>query len=99
MDVNQIVNLAVRIVFLIVSAFIVPWFKQKYDESKQRKIIETISKYVTAAEQLYDSTEGATKKAWVQEKLLAAGININLDDIDATIEACVYELHNALKGE
>lgn len=96
MDINEIVVLVLRIIFIVLTVFAVPWFKKKYDGEKQKEIYDKVMKYVMAAEQIYEATEGATKKAWVQEKLLAAGININLDEIDATIESCVLELHNAL---
>lgn len=96
---NEIANLVLKVVFFILIVFIVPIIKRKYSQDQIDSVIQTIHTYVEAAEQVFAIDQGTEKKEWVQKKLLEAGIDINLDIIDAEIEGYVLLLHNMLKGE
>ena len=97
MDVNEIVSLVLKVVCFIVVTLIIPMIKRKYTKDQLEAVNDKIMTYVQAAEQIFGSEQGEVKKQWVRGKLAAHGIDVDLDLIDAEIEACVIMLHNALK--
>ena len=98
MDINQIVSLVLKIVCFILITFVIPLIKKKYDQQQIDGVLDKIETYVEAADQLFGKEQGEEKKQWVRGRLAAHGIDVNLDYIDAEIEACVLMLHNALKS-
>ena len=97
MSVNEIVSLVLKIVCFLLVSFVIPLLKKKYDQSQIDAVLDKIQTYVEAADQIFGKDEGAEKKQWVRGRLAAHGIDVDLDLIDAEIEACVLMLHNALK--
>ena len=63
-----------------------------------RVVVFILIAFIEAAEQVFGKDQGPEKKEWVRGRLAALGIDVDLDVIDAEIEACVLLLHNALKG-
>lgn len=53
---------------------------------------------VRAAEQLYNATDGAEKKAYVLRYLASKGIQFDSDTVDKMIESAVLTLHHELYG-
>ena len=98
MSITEIVTLVLKIVCFILVAFVIPVIKKKYSQQQLEAINDKIQMYVEAAEQIFKADQGAEKKQWVQERLTNAGIDVELEAIDAEIEAAVLILHNALKG-
>lgn len=99
MTITEIVSLVLRVVVFVLIVFIIPLIKRKYSKDQLEAVNETIQTYVEAAEQIFGKDDGEIKKQWVRTKLAAAGIDVDLDVIDAEIEAYVLMLHNALKAE
>ena len=97
MDVNAIISIVLKVVCFILVSFVIPYVKKKYDQQQLEDVNDKIQTYVEAAEQIFGKDEGAEKKQWVRERLAAHGIDVDLDYLDAEIEACVLILHNALK--
>ena len=97
MDVNEIVSLVLKVVCFILVTLIIPMIKRKYSKDQLEAVNDKIMTYVQAAEQIFGSEQGEIKKQWVRGKLAAHGIDVDLDLVDAEIEACVIMLHNALK--
>ena len=97
MDANTIINIVLKVITLICLFVVIPYIKKKYNQQQLEDTNEKILTFVQAAEQLFNDDQGEEKKAWVQEQLNKIGINANVDIINATIEACVLMLHNALK--
>lgn len=105
-DLTQIILAVITLLGAIITKYIVPILKKKLlsEESKlsdnQRMLIGmAIQTAVKAAEQIYNSDEGAKKKAYVQALLRSQGFDVDTATIDAAIEAAVLELHNQLKAE
>ena len=98
MNTNDIISLALRLICFILVSFIIPLIKKKYEQDKINEVMDTIQTYVECAEQIFGSEQGDEKKQWVRGKLATHGIDVDLDFIDAEIEACVLMLHNALKS-
>lgn len=99
MSINEIVSLVLKIVCFICVGFIIPYIKNKYSKQQLDDINEKIQTYVEAAEQIFGKEQGEEKKQWVRSRLAAAGIDVNLDEIDAAIEAFVLLLHAELRKE
>ena len=99
MSINEIVSLVLRVIAIIVMVFVLPYLRKKYGDDKINEVRNKIMTYVEAAEQIFNTDQGVLKKSWVQEKLKAAGIDVNLDIIDAEIESYVLILHNQLKDK
>ena len=99
MTINEIVSLALKVICFVLIVFIVPLIKKKYSQDQLAAVNDTIQTYVEAAEQLFGRDQGVIKKEWVRKKLAEAGIDVDLDVIDAEIEAYVLMLHNALRSE
>lgn len=97
MNINEIITLVLKVICFILVTFIIPLIKKKYDQNKIDDVLDKIQTYVESAEQIFGREQGDLKKQWVRGRLAAHGIDVDLDIIDAEIEACVLMLHNALK--
>ena len=53
---------------------------------------------VSAAEQLFKSTQAEEKKKYVLKYMASKGYDINTEDVENAIEAAVLSLHNELYG-
>ena len=102
-DITQIVIALIGLLSTILTGFAVPWLKSKIDinngkvtENQAYMIKLVINTAVKAAEQLYNSDAGKEKKAYVIDLLKEQGIDVDLPEIDAAIEAAVLELHRQI---
>lgn len=104
-DLTQIIMAVITLLGAVITKYLIPILKKKLlsEESKlsdnQRMLVAmAIQTAVRAAEQIYNSDEGAKKKAYVQAILRSQGFDVDTGAIDAAIEAAVLELHNQLKA-
>lgn len=97
-NITPILQAAISLCIVIVTVVIVPWFKSLVSEQDFSDTLKWIKIAVSAAEQLYDSTKGAEKKAYVLTFLEEHGLTIDETALDTAIEAAVLELHNTLYG-
>lgn len=98
MDYTDIISAVIALISALVSAFLIPWLKQKISADKLKKWQAYVEIAVRAAEQLYTANDGAEKKAYVLEYLAARGIQFDSDTVDKLIEAAVLTLHRELYG-
>ena len=97
MDLTKIIVAIIGLIHAVLVTFIIPVLKNKYSEQQLLKANKIIKTFVYAADQLFTREQGEEKKQWVRDKLVLAGYDVDLDEIDAQIEAYVLELHNQLK--
>lgn len=94
--VYNITELIVRLVVLLIAAFIVPALK-KWLQNKQ--IDSAVQKAVYCVQQLYWNEKGEDRKKvateMAKELLEKVGIEIDAGQLSALIEAAVQELHVA----
>ena len=102
-DMTQIILAVIALISAVLTGFVIPWLKSKIDinngvvsENQAAMIKLIINTAVKAAEQLYNSDEGKEKKAYVINLLKEQGIEVDLPEIDAAIEAAVLELHRQI---
>lgn len=97
-NITEISTLIVKLVFVCLSAFVIPYIENKLGENKFNKALKWVKIAVAAAEQLYDSCDGEAKKQYVIKYLSDKGFKIDVETLDNMIEACVLELHSELYG-
>lgn len=98
-NITPIINAVIALIAALVSAFLIPWLKNKVAADKLTQYKEWVTIAVKAAEQIYTGTgRGEEKKKYVVEFLQAKGFSIDFNSIDNMIEAAVYELSQALEG-
>lgn len=97
-DITEISTLLVKLAFVCIAVFVIPYFKNKLGNDKYSEALKWVMIAVKAAEQLYDSCDGSKKKQHVLDFIESKGFKLNTDILDKMIESCVLELHNELYG-
>ena len=98
MDYTNIITAVITLLTALVSAFLIPWMKERIGAEKLAKWQQYVDIAVRAAEQLYNATDGAEKKAYVLRYLASKGIQFDSDTVDKMIESAVLTLHHELYG-
>ena len=96
MDYTEIIKAVVELLLAIVSAFLIPYIKQRVSAAKLEKLIRYADIAVTAAQQIYTPEEWDVKKQYVRDFLERKGYDVNLTEVDATIEAAVKRVKKEL---
>lgn len=97
--ITKITECVLTVIILFVSAYLVPYLKNKIGTDKMQLLEDFVEATVRAAEQLYKPEEWKLKKDYVthlvSEKANDLGIGLNEAEIDAIIEGIVnYVKHN-----
>ena len=87
LDLTQIIVIIIGILGVVITSFVIPYLKTKLDTASYEKIIAFTKTGVKAAEQLYGSSAGVEKRAYVEKYL--ADHNIKYDR--SVLEAAVNE--------
>jgi hypothetical protein len=94
----QIFMLLISLIGVLLTGLVVPWLKLKIGNEKMKDIEKWVTVAVTAAEQMKVAgllPDGQQKKDYVLEFVKDKGITITDQELDALIEAAVYELNRA----
>ena len=92
-DLTQIIFAVLSLMLSLVSAFLIPYIKEKVTAEQFATIKLWVKVAVQAAEMLYvGSGRGEEKKKYVVEFLNSKGFTLNTEEIDNLIEAAVLEL-------
>ena len=105
-DITSVLEAAITLVLALVTAFLVPWIKEKKNSEKLSKVIKVAEQVVYAAWELDITKEllemGMTKAeyAWLQAKTILAEkkIAINDEELKAYIKSEVAKLR-LLRGD
>ena len=97
MNITPILEAVISLAIALITAFVIPVIKSRYDANKINKVLSTIDILVAAAEQIGANFgfNGDAKKEYVIERLEERGYIID-DNINDYIEAAVISLHNSL---
>ena len=94
-DITPIIQAIIVLIGTIITCVLVPWIRSKTTKEQQEEIKQWVKIAVAAAEQIFvGQGRGEEKKQWVLEFLSKYNLKIDLDAIDAMIEAAVWELKN-----
>ena len=89
-DLTPIVESIITLAVALVTAFLIPYIKTKISEEKYAEIQTWVTVAVEAAEMIYVGTgRGAEKKQYVLEFLAKKGYSLDIDSLEALIEAAV----------
>ena len=84
----------ITIVSLVLTGVVIPYIRQRIGEEKAENLKKWVSVGVKAAEQIYGSNTGQQKKEYVVSFLKSKGINFDVDEVEALIEAEVFKIAN-----
>lgn len=98
MDYTNIITAVITLLTALLTAFFIPWLKERVGAEKLAKWQQYVEIAVRAAEQLYDTAQGKEKKAYVLQYLASKGIQFDSDTVDKMIESAVLMLHSELYG-
>ena len=94
-DITPIVQAIIAFIGAIITCVLIPWIRSKTTKEQQEEIKQWVKIAVAAAEQIFvGQGRGEEKKQWVLEFLSKYNLKVDLDAIDAMIEAAVWELNN-----
>lgn len=96
-DLTEIITVIITLLSALVTSYIIPLISQTLSAAKQEKLLFWVQTAVSAAEQLYGSSTGEEKKAYVVSFLLEKGIVFDIDEVTVLIESEVYKLQTALE--
>lgn len=97
-DITEVVKIVMQLVVTCIIVFVVPYVKSKLSAEELDTALMWIDIAVAAAEQIYSSTQGSEKKAYVIDFIESKGFKIDSSELDKAIEASVLELHDTLYG-
>ena len=94
-DITPIAQAIIVLIGAIITYVLIPWIRSKTTKEQQEEIKQWVKIAVAAAEQIFvGQGRGEEKKQWVLEFLSKYNLKVDLDAIDAMIEAAVWELKN-----
>ena len=105
MDITPILELIIKLVFTLVTLFLIPKIKDflaaKVSESDQKKIIRWVELAVQAAEEAERAglIDKKAKYQYAKSFLEDRGVTFNADTMQALIDSTVWELFNQFKKD
>ena len=105
MDITLILELAVKLIFALITIFLIPKLKEllatKVSESDQKKLIRWAEIAVQAAEEAERSglIDKKAKYQYAKDFLEKRGVTFDPDTMQALIDSTCWELFNQFKDE
>ena len=105
MDITVILELIVKLIFTLITIFLLPKLKalisEKVAESDQKKIIRWVELAVKAAEEAERAglIDKKAKYTYALNFLEKRGVTFDPDTMQALIDSSCWELFNKFKGE
>lgn len=96
MELTEVVKIMIELIVAIASLWLVPWIKAKLSAEQIADMLRWVEIAVSAAEQLYDATQGSVKKKFVEAFLEERGYRVDEDELNLAIEAAVLRLHKEI---
>ena len=94
-DLTPIVEAVITLLMALITAFLIPFIKSKVSNEKYAEIMMWVGVAVDAAEMIYTGTgRGAEKKQYVLDFLADKGYKLDVNSIEAMIEAAVLNIQN-----
>ena len=90
--ITKVTECALAVIVLLVSAYLIPWLKDKLTNNQYNALKGLVRVGVFAAEQIFTSEQWKEKKQYVLDFLKQNGYEIDAPAVDALIEATVREL-------
>ena len=92
-DITPIVTAVIALIGVIITTALIPYIRSRTTAEQRATLASWVQIAVTAAEQLYKGYgRGAEKKEYVLAFLAGKGLLVDSAQVEALIEAAVYEL-------
>lgn len=98
-DLTPIINAVIALAAALITAFVIPWLKQKTNEQDREDLLRWVEIAVAAAQQMHYQLSGEARKSYVLEFLESKGFSVNNAEIDNAIEAAVLKLHKEMESK
>lgn len=96
-DITPIIEAVAALIGVTITCILVPFIRSKTTAEQQKEINAWVKIAVAAAEQIFTgSGRGQEKKQYVIAWLKERGITVDEGELDALIEAAVYELNQGI---
>ena len=96
-DLTPIIEAVAALIGVVITCILVPFIRSKTTAEQQKEINAWVKIAVSAAEQIFKgSGRGEEKKQYVIAWLKERGFTVDENDLDALIEAAVYELNQGI---
>ena len=93
-DLTPIIEAVAALIGVVITCILVPFIRSKTTAEQQKEINAWVKIAVSAAEQIFKgSGRGEEKKQYVIAWLKERGFTVDENELDALIEAAVYELN------
>lgn len=99
MEITIIAKILIELCAAIASLWLVPWIKAKLSAEQIADMLRWVEIAVSAAEQLYDATQGTIKKKYVVSFLEERGYRVDEEELNLAIEAAVLRLHKEITND
>lgn len=97
----NILKLVVSVSVAVISAFLVPYLRNKLKDEKYKNLMDMVKVAVYAAEQTIGSGNGGLKKqeviVFVSNWMRENGIKITEDQLSQLIESAVFAMNKEIK--
>ena len=96
-DLTPIIEAVAALTGVVITCILVPFIRSKTTAEQQKEINAWVKIAVAAAEQIFTgSGRGEEKKEYVIAWLKERGFTVDENELDALIEAAVYELNQGI---
>lgn len=90
---TKLIETILTLLGILITAYVVPWLKEKIGEQKYNNFIDFVDRCVRAADQIYEPEQWLDKKVYVvglvQDYAHKIGLCLDEAEIDAIIEGLV----------
>lgn len=94
-DITTIINAVIALIAAVISAFVIPWINSKTNAQQREDLVAWVKIAVSAAEQIFKGDKrGEEKKQYVLDFLEKNGFSVDMDAVNAAIEAAVKQLNS-----
>ena len=97
-DLTPVINAVIALAAALITAFVIPWIKRNTSAKDREEFLKWVEIAVSAAEQLFYSTQGKEKKKYVVQFLEGKGFTFSETEIDAAFVGALLTLHRNLAG-
>ena len=94
-DFTPLVEALIALAATAITAFVIPWLRERYGNEKLTKAMAWVEIGVDAAEKLYGAGKGDEKLAYVEEFLASKNIKLDMATITAMVNAEIKKLELA----
>lgn len=99
MELTEIFKLAIELIVACASLWLIPWLRARLNAEQVSDMLRWVEIAVSAAEQLYEASQGNAKKQYVTAFLEERGYRVDEEELNLAIEAAVLRLHKEITND